>query len=301
MKTKTIERIIGDKFDNWVKTIKDEKVKELVQKNSILTGGAICSLFLNEPVNDFDFYFKDKETTLSVANYYVNLYKSKNKPKYKSSGEIDIIVQDSFDRVKIKIQSVGVSSVTENKEYVYFENESDGTKAEEYVSDLTSAFGKTKKENVYLPIFISCNAITLSDDIQLVVRFYGDPKTIHENYDFVHCTNYWDSETRKIVTNNEALTCILGKELKYVGSKYPIASLFRLRKFIKRGWSITAGHILKIAMQVSELNLKDFSVLEEQLVGVDVAYFTEIISKLKEQNSDKIDDAYLIKLIDEMF
>jgi hypothetical protein len=56
-----------------------------------------------------------------------------------------------------------------------------------------------------------------------------------------------------------------------------------------------------MAMQVSELNLKDFSVLEDQLVGVDVAYFHEILEKLKESSPDKIDNAYLVKLIDEMF
>jgi len=301
MKLKTIERIINDKFALWIKTIKDETVKKLVEENSILTGGAITSLLLNEPVNDFDFYFKNKETTLVVANYYVNLYKSKNKPHHKNGEEIDITVEDRDDRVKIKIKSVGVSSVTENKEYQYFEAQPETDVAGEYVSDLTCAFGKTKKENVYLPIFLSCNAITLSDDVQIVVRFFGEPSTIHENYDFVHCTNYWESSTKKVTTNSDALLCILSKELKYIGSKYPIASLFRIRKFIKRGFSITAGQILKIAMQVSELNLKDFSILEEQLIGVDVAYFSEILSKLKETNPDKIDNTYLSQLIDEMF
>lgn len=299
MKIKTIESIINDKFDSWVKTIKDEKVKTLVNNNSILTGGSICSLLLNEPVNDFDFYFKDKETTLAVAEYYVNLFKSKRN----NGSEIDIKVLNETDRVKIKIQSAGVTSDTETDNYQYFEGVTDSQPelTGEYVSNLTSAFNNNKKENVYLPIFLSCNAITLSDDVQLVVRFFGDPKTIHENYDFVHCTNYWESNTRKIITNQNALEAILGRELKYVGSLYPIASLFRTRKFIKRGWHITAEQMLKIIMQTSKLDLTNFKTLEEQLIGVDVAYFHEIISKLKETNSDKIDDTYLAKLIDEMF
>jgi hypothetical protein len=301
MKIKTIERIINDKFQSWVKTIKDDEVKKLVLENTILTGGSICSLLLNEPVNDFDFYFKNKETTKRVAEYYVNLYKSKHTPKHKDGRLIDIDVLELNDRIKIKIKSSGATSSTENNEYQYFECVNDDTVTEEYVTDLMYAFGKTKKENVYLPIFLSCNAITLSDDVQIVIRFFGDPETIHENYDFIHCTNYWESNTKKIVSNKDALLAILGKELKYVGSLYPIATLFRMRKFIKRGWHITAGQMLKIIMQVSEMNLKDFKVLEEQLIGVDVAYFHEIIEKLKEKNPDTIDTSYLVQLIEEMF
>lgn len=301
MKIKKIERIINDKFDAWVETIKNESVKTLVKQNSILTGGSICSLLLNEPVNDFDFYFKNKETTLAVAKYYVNLYLTKNRPKHSSGMEIKVEVKDVEDRIKIYIKSAGAASVTSNDDYRYFETTNQG-EAGEYVSDLTCAFGKSKKENQYLPIFLSANAITLSDDIQLVIRFYGDPATIHENYDFVHCTNYWESDTRKVITNKEALLCILGKELKYVGSKYPVASLFRTRKFIKRGWHITAGQMLKIVMNLKQYDLNDFNVLEDQLVGVDVAYFSEIIESLrKNSTTDKVDDTYLAQLIDEMF
>lgn len=301
MKTKKIEYIINKKFQTWVDTITDPNVKSAVEKNTILTGGAICSMFLNEQINDFDFYFRDIQTTELVAQYYVNLFKSKHHPHHSNGMPINIGVIKTEDRVAIKIQSAGAASSTSSNEYEYFELCSDNTPSQEYVSDLAHTFATTKKENVFLPIFMSSNAITLSDDIQLIIRFFGDPKTIHENYDFVHCTNYWESNVRKVITNTNALECILGKELKYIGSKYPIASLFRTRKFIKRGWNITAGQMLKIAMQVSELNLKDFSILNEQLIGVDVAYFHEIIQKLKEANPNSIDTSYLIQLIDEIF
>jgi len=299
MKIKTVERIINYKFDSWVKTITDERVKESVKRNSILTGGSICSLLLNEPVNDFDFYFKDKKTTKAVAEYYVNLFKTKRR----NGSGINIEIREFDDRIKIFIKSAGVTSETEQNNYQYFEGVTDSNSnlTDEYVSDLNGVFNKNKKENVYLPIFLSCNAITLSDDIQLVIRFFGDPEIIHQNYDFVHCMNYWESNTQKIITKKESLESILGRELKYVGSLYPIASLFRIRKFIKRGWHITAGQMLKIILQVSKLDLTNFNILEEQLIGVDVAYFSEIIAKLKEINSDKIDDTYLAKLIDEMF
>lgn len=95
----------------------------------------------------------------------------------------------------------------------------------------------------------------------------------------------------------------MSKELKYIGSKYPICSIIRLRKFLKREFTITAGHLLKICYQISELNLSDPKVLEEQLIGVDAAYFNEIITKLKESLTPegKINNCYLFELIDKIF
>jgi hypothetical protein len=69
MKTKTINRVINKKFDEWLASIEDDNVRKLVEKGTILTGGSIASMLLREPVNDFDFYFKDLETTKAVAEY----------------------------------------------------------------------------------------------------------------------------------------------------------------------------------------------------------------------------------------
>lgn len=86
MKAKTIQRILNKKFDTFVNSIKDEKVKELVIKNTIITGGCIVSYLLGEKPNDFDLYFKDEETVYEVAKYYVELFKKENPPmKFRNS------------------------------------------------------------------------------------------------------------------------------------------------------------------------------------------------------------------------
>ena len=48
---------------------------------------------------------------------------------------------------------------------------------------------------------------------------------------------------------------LLARQLVYQGSKYPICSMIRTRKFLQRGWHINAGQYLKMAFQVSELDL----------------------------------------------
>ena len=153
----------------------------------------------------------------------------------------------------------------------------------------------------FRPVFLSTNAITLSDRVQIVLRFFGEPDAIHENYDFVHCTNYWTSWDNNLVLRQKALEALLARELVYIGSKYPVCSVIRLRKFIKRGWTINAGQILKAVMQISALDLTNIEVLQDQLTGVDCAYFCEVIAKLKESDPTKVNAAYLIEIIDRMF
>ena len=152
----------------------------------------------------------------------------------------------------------------------------------------------------YRPVFLSTNAITLAGRIQIIIRFYGTPEQIHENYDYVHCTNWWTKKAG-VVLNQPALESLITRELRYVGSKYPICSIIRMRKFIKRGWTVNAGQILKMCMQVSDLDLEDLATLKDQLTGVDVAYFMEVIESLRAKDSVRVDSAYLLEIIDRMF
>jgi hypothetical protein len=224
-------------------------------------------------------------------------------------------VEDSEGRIKIVVQSAGIASEDgSNKPYEYFESRPEG-EASQHVSsiiadpgEIEDVYQETEEKALevegkpkYRPVFLSTNAITLSDRIQLVLRFYGEPDKIHENYDYVHCTNYWISWEDNLVLRPAALESLLSRELKYVGSLYPVCSVFRMRKFLKRGWQINAGQVLKMCMQISALDLTNISVLQDQLTGVDCSYFMEVISKLKEKDPEKVNSAYLIEIIDRMF
>ena len=52
MNRKTIKKIISKKHEDFLASIDDENVKKLIDKNSIITGGSIVSLLLNENVKD---------------------------------------------------------------------------------------------------------------------------------------------------------------------------------------------------------------------------------------------------------
>jgi len=314
MKAKTIKRILRRRFDSWLKSIPDLKLQERIDENSIITGGSIVSMLLNEKASDYDIYFRDLETTAKVARYYVNLFKKQN-PKCKFRGgakavDIGVLIETGGleGRVRIVVKSAGIASADKADGYAFFEALEPGSpEQEEFIEEAVAAAEREEKAEKYeyKPVFLTSNAITLSDRVQLVIRFYGQPEEIHKNYDFIHCTNYWKSWDNELVLQKEALEAILTKELRYVGSLYPLCSLFRMRKFIKKGWTINAGQVLKIALQLNEMDLTDIKTLEDQLIGVDVAYMQDLINKLREwkeeKGKDKIDRIYICQLIDEIF
>ena len=314
MKAKTIKSIIRRKVDAWLESIEEPAMRERCAKNTIVTGGAIASMLLGENVSDFDIYLRDFDTTLLLAHYYLNRFQSRVQNGIATP--LSVVVENG--RVKIVVKSAGIASEQgTEKPYQYFEGQPDAS-ATAYVGDVITdpeqiedtyqevegkalETGDEKGKPKFRPIFLSTNAITLSHRVQVVLRFYGEPDQIHENYDFVHCTNYWTSWDNELVLRPAALESLLSRTLSYVGSKYPICSLVRVRKFVGRGWKINAGQLLKMAMQISQLDLSNISVLEDQLTGVDTAYFCQLIERLREKDPEKVDTAYLVEIVDRIF
>ena len=202
--------------------------------------------------------------------YFQNKKTALEVARYYATLDLHIVVKEEDDRIRLFIASSGES------------------------------YPKVDTNKKFQPIYFTSNAITLTDKVQIVTRFYGSPKDIHDNYDFVHCMNYW-TRLDGLVLKTDALASLLTKELRYIGSKYPLSSIIRTRKFIKRGWTCNAGQYLKMCFQVSLLDLQDVKVLEDQLVGVDLMYFQMIIDELKRLGDVSVDHSVLIKIIDRIF
>ena len=302
MNSKNIKKHLNNKLRDWISNIDDENIKNILKENVIVTGGAIVSLLTGETLHDYDVYFRTKEACLAVANYYVDKWNKTHSDKPVSvrvceeTGKIDCFVRskgiaDEDESVKNPI-SYNFDSTEIEDEAVGIEHE-----AEESTDD-------DSKEK-YRPRFITSNAITLSHKIQIVIRFYGEVEEIHKNYDFAHCTCAWSSWNNELFLPQKALECIINKELYYIGSKYPLCSIIRTRKYIERGYHINAGQYVKMCMQLNELDLKDVKVLEDQLTGVDTAYFQMMVETLQkhmeETGESKVDTTYAMNLINKLF
>lgn len=292
MNGKNIKKALKAKIDNWLKNIDDESIVKTIKDNALITGGAIVSLLNGEKPNDYDIYFKTLEGCEKVARYYADLWSETHNSK------VEIEVSD--ERVRCFIRSAGVA-MEEGENGIDDNSEPYATENEENPAEPNPEIEKPK----YRPRYFSTNAISLSDDIQIVIRFVGSVEEIHKNYDFVHCTCSYDYKTETLDLPNRALEAIINKELYYMGSKYPLCSIIRSRKFIQRGWSINAGQYLKMCLQLNELDLKDLNVFKDQLCGVDSAYFNhaiEAIIKKKESEPEfEIDNNYLFEVINRIF
>jgi hypothetical protein len=333
MLEKTMRQIITKKVKEWTNTIPNLEVVKTIEKDLIITGGCFTSFIQNETPNDFDCYFRTKETVLKVANYYADLWNEKKKLQKNNIGyETKVFVldcdnpsQEILDYYNVKdireSAAVMLNNFDEGRVKMIYPsdgvtgNPEEANASEELGIDVTETIQELdeikadeilkKEKEKYFPVFISTNAITLSDGIQIVVRFYGEPKEIHDTYDFVHTKAYWDNGSKELVIPKEVYEHVVNKTLRYTGSKYPVCSIFRIRKFINRGWTINAGQLLKICMQISELDLTDIQVLEDQLIGVDSIYFMQLISQFQTQKENdpnfKLTPSYLESIIDKIF
>ena len=328
MNSKNIKKHLNAKLNNWLASIEDDNVKKILRENVIITGGALVSLLTGEKVHDYDAYLRTNEACKAVAEYYVQQWNKTHEdsqislrvvppetiqvPTYEDGiRKTDENGQPAFhsvvtpERIKVFVQSAGVveEKPVETEVDAPFPpiEEVEKTDEDKATEEAAEETGKPK----YRLVFMSSNAITLSDKIQIVVRFYGEVEVIHKNYDFAHCTCSWTSWNNEVQLPEKALECIINKELYYIGSKYPLCSIIRTRKYLERGYHINAGQYVKMAFQLNELNLYNLETLEDQLTGVDSGYFMMMIEALKKKADESgeavVDKSYVFELINRMF
>lgn len=305
MLEKTMKSLLIKKVNKWIESITDEDVAKSIKEDLIITGGCFTSFIQNETPNDFDCYFRTRSTVLKVAQYYANLWN--DDPKHNREVEVRQETEGTKGtyvkngRISMFISSAGVAG---DLNAINAATELGVDSIEEITEEIEKE-EVSKEKKSFFPVFISENAITLSDQIQIVVRFWGEPSEIHETYDFLHTRAFFDYREKKLEVPREVYECVINKTLIYTGSRYPVCSLFRMRKFIERGWKINAGQILKIALQVSELDLTDIEVLRDQLIGVDSLYFMNLIAQFRNKKASNPDweltPNYIISIVDKIF
>lgn len=301
MQIKTIEKVVKAKMEEWLSTITDEKLRNDTRSSLLVTGGCFVSMFLGEPVNDYDVYITSMDVCNRLAIYYTRSFSSDI--TVLDGSEKEILIDHLKKAMKYKnpdddvvnSYTIAINTLHDDQIKLYFRSASGGMRVNEKMApELLN----------YTPVFFSPNAISLSNQLQIVLRFVGDAEHIHKNFDFIHPTNYFTYK-EGFVRNLAAVESILTKQLRYQGSYYPVTSIIRAKKFTKRGFNISAGELLKIMFQISKLDLSDPNVLEEQLIGVDIAYFSILIDALRQKfktDADfKLSTDYFNALIDKVF
>lgn len=255
-------------MNEWVDSVSvtRQDVRQAINRCTI-AGGAIVSLLQDISPNDYDVYTKTKEDCELLARYYVELFNWDNQ-----------LEQDEYRKATVVV-------------------EGDKVKVIQPAMD-----GATIKQDVskFRPIFISPNAITLKGNVQLIFRFYGEPEKLVQEFDFEHCTGYFHRVScenvvykNELVLNEDMLMSVLTKELKYRHGKYPVSSLLRLQKYIQRGYIIPTGELIKLALDISKLDLSDSQVFSDQLSGVDLQLSADVL-KAANNEFDKVQGQNLL-------
>lgn len=321
---KHIRSVIRKKINNWASCVDNEEVERIIRTKTIITGGAVVSMLQNEKPKDYDVYFRDYDSAMTVAKYYsekfnqrvmskeVKILTTDNvgnfiEEKRDEEGNLDKDVEGLDEQLKYMADEDGkrIYMFIQSSGFAVDPDEDDPREEDEPFEDVYDTHQMQEEEideeERYKVRYISSNAITLSHKIQIVVRFYGEPDKIHNTYDFVHTKAYYTSWDNKLEIPKEVYEAVMNKKLTYTGSRYPIASIIRARKFIQRGWNINAGQYLKMAFQVSKLNLESIVVLRDQLIGVDSAYFNHLIVALQSKDLANVEQSYIFNIIDKIF
>ena len=160
-----------------------------------------------------------------------------------------------------------------------------------------TSFSILKEEGI-CPVFVSPNAMTLSNRFQLVFRYTGAPDFVIDQFDFAHTQMFWN-RVSGVKLSDRAKDSLVLNELFYLPGAYPLSSLFRLRKFLLRGWNISIGQLTKLSIQLSKIDYTDLQQLKDQLNGVDIQYINRLVYLLESENN--MTEERIIAIIDELF
>ena len=134
--------------------------------------------------------------------------------------------------------------------------------------------------------FESLNAMTFSRKVgrkkytvQLISRFTGDAHTIFEWFDFTITHGAYDFSKGDFVFGPRFLPDLAARRLIYSGfSKYPICAMYRTKKYMSRGYSISGATIMHIALAIVQLKISNYRELKEQLMGVDTMFLQGLLA-----------------------
>ena len=84
-----------------------------------------------------------------------------------------------------------------------------------------------------------------------------------------------------------------------IDAKYPINSMWRVQKYTDRGYKLPAIEMIKLALCINNLNMKNYLDLKEQMIGIDTLFLVDVTDALLEKESTKYDFKSALTFINE--
>lgn len=279
------KHFLGEYLEHFRTHVIQEKDKECFDCNVYVAGGSIISLLGGEKPKDVDIYVRDADYAAQLVTSIIRHYRRSNA----------IVLGGKSVPVALQVSKVDYVPNTQSV--------SIGIEGYPQVS-----VGATNSKDSGL--FLSKNAVSIKAKVtglpveaQLITRFVGKPLDVVRCFDFDH-TRHIYTGTGELLLSSEGLKSQSTRDLRYSGSYFPLTSIIRTKKFIKRGWNCSAGEYLKMTIQAAALDWTSKAVLYDQLEGVDVALFEQLIAAIEATfpgAETPVEPAFVFKQIDKIF
>jgi len=131
--------------------------------------------------------------------------------------------------------------------------------------------------------------------------YMGSPGEVLTSFDFTICMGAYSFKEDKFYFYDNFFRNLACKELIFnIKASFPISSLFRLRKFLKKEYKISGCEIIKLGLSIEKLKIDTYVKLIEQLMGIDIAFLKDLIDTMNtcEFNNKTYDFDEFLKMID---
>ena len=250
---RTVNNLCEEKLKELALT--EKQFSETILCTSFIAGGAILSVSKQEKIKDYDLFMTTPAAALKLFNILIK--------RIPDGDSLTLTVEQ--DNINPNL----------HRGYLFLNNafrEDTLEKAIDRFNENCKKY-KIKSHKVY-PIYLSKNALTLSNGVQLIFRFIGEPKEVFSTFDYEHCKVYWRPNPLGLLLGSvhyegRSQESIAKNELIYTGNtRFVLSAISRLNKFIKRGWGISPSSLLSLALSVNKVDWSSREALEEELLGI---------------------------------
>jgi hypothetical protein len=120
--------------------------------------------------------------------------------------------------------------------------------------------------------------------VQLVKVLTRTPAEVISSFDFTICQAGFDLDDG-FIFGEDFFQHLAQRRLVFnIKAEYPICSLYRARKFIKRGFSLSGIEAIKLGLCIHSLEINTYADLRKQLMGIDTMFLRDLTDSLKGQD-----------------
>lgn len=180
-------------------------------------------------------------------------------------------VRSVFAGEKISDYDMYFRDYGNSRDFLLYMSESDDFKLV-FSTELAQTFSDGK---------ITIQVITMQD-------MTCDPEELLSKFDFTICMGLYDFSNSEFLLDSKFLPDLSRRDIIFnINTPYPISSLFRVAKYINKGYRISGLEIIKAALCINKLEIVSYRDVKKQIMGVDTVFLKPFLDRLDGIDKDK--------------